>query len=280
MKSVLSLIVCAFFVLALASTAQSKDAQANGDFDFSVEGATGSVVFDANGDESGVTGQMTFNATVVVGTEDGEGTTTANVAIAAQFDCMLVDDNKAALSGAITSSNIPLAYPVGQPVTLFVVDKVAGISPTVDGFAWGVYKLTPNLVNLKQSTENDSDNGNRYKGKDYDFCPDPTPPVEGEEFPTIASDCEGQECFPPPAPACMDDPGLTLTWVSADAERYPCTLPEGYPDVPPVCPTPDPNGSTAGLSTLPAAVTCESFPLSAYPLTFVDGNKIQVKNHP
>jgi hypothetical protein len=262
MKSILSLIVCAFSVLALASTAQSKDSQANGNFDFSTQGATGSIVFEANGNEAGVTGQMTFNATVVVGTEDGETTTTTDVAIGAQFDCMLVDNNQAALSGAITSSSIPAVYPVGKPVTLFVVDKVEGIHPIVDGFAWGVYK--PNFKNLTAS--------------DYDFCPTPS------EF---TPDC-GEESCPPPAScsydgvsqcegeSCTNTPGASLTWTATDYDL--CPAPSDENPNPP-CAS-DPNGFTEGIPAIPTAVSCESFPLSSYPVSFVDGNKIQVKNHP
>ena len=248
MKSILCFTVCALSLLAFASTAQSKTAQANGTFDFDAGGATGSVVFDADGNDSGVTGQMTFNATVTIGTPDGDATTTVDVALQAVFDCLLVDDNEAAMSGTITSSNDP-AYTVGQPVTLFVVDKVDGITPVVDAFAWGVYK--PTVVNFNAADD--------------------------ERYP-----CFLPEDYPASPPICeVPDPGASLTWVTADAELYPCPQPtEENPT--PSCPA-DPSGSTAGIPVTPTSVTCESFPLSAYPLTFIQrghGNKIQVKHNP
>jgi len=272
MKKLAGLAVCALSLLAFASTAQSKTAQANGTFDFELQGATGSVVFDAAGQENGsVTGQMSFHATVEV--DDGNGgTVPANVTLGVDFDCLVVDGNRAAMSGPIPT---PPTSPARQAL-LIVEDHVVGVSPDHDGFAWGVYEKTPLRVNLKQSTENDFGNGNRYKGKDYDFCPDPTPPVEGEEV--VTDVCEG-EC--PSPPACIDDPGITLTWNTADAELYPCPLPtEENPN--PVCPV-DPNGYTVGLTLAPTGVSCDSFPIAAYPLNLIPkggGNKIQVTNNP
>jgi hypothetical protein len=269
MKSILSLTVCALSLLAFASTAQSKSAQANGTFDFSLEGATGAIVFDANGDDGGVHGQMSLTATLEIGDPEGDGSTAlTNVTVEAQFDCLLVNDNQAAMSGVVTSSSDP-GY-VGQQVLLAVVDKVEDIQPPTDAFAWGVYK--PKFVNLTAA--------------DYDFCPNYTPPTPEE----LGMCGEGEEQFPcpvpPPPTGCINgsgpgDTGATLTWITADAELYPCPLPtEENPS--PSCPV-DPSGFTAGISATPTLTACDSFPLSAYPLNLIPrghGNKVQVKNHP
>lgn len=268
MKSMLCLTVCAFSLLAFASTAQSGGAEANGDFTFGIEGATGTVVFDSviRGNDNSVHGQMSFTATLDVGTEVclGESedtclpeptgdTAPTSVALTAQFDCMLVtpNGNRAAMSGVITS---PTDSPLFGKQTILVVEQnVEGISPSTDAFAWGVYK--PKFVNLTAT--------------DYDFCPAYTAPSPEE--------C-GEEGCPPP-PACNVDSGASLAWITADAERYPCTLPEGYPDVAPVCPVPDPHGSSEGISVTPALTSCDSFPPGAYPLNLIPhggGNKVNI----
>ena len=268
MKTLLRLTVFTLSLLAFVSTAHSKNAQANGTFDFSLGDVTGVIVFDADSNDAGaVTGQMSFTATVEIGDPEGVGDTVlTDVAVEAQFDCLLVDENFAAMSGVVTSASAP-AY-VGQQVLLVVVDKLAGIQPPTDAFAWGVYK--PNAVNLA--------------AKDNDLCPT-LPPAESGYEPD-----EDQ-----PLPPCIievigNDQGASMTWTATDYELCP-TLPpaeSGYepdPDqpLPPCIIASDPNAFTAGIPTTPTVVDCESFPLLAYPLNLIPrghGNKVQVKHHP
>ena len=171
MKNILCLTVSALALLAFASTAQSKTAQANGTFDFDLQGATGAVVFDADSSDLGpVHGQMYFTATAVIGVEvctlvDVEhpeigcvseptgGTVPANVTLGVQFDCLVVQDNRAAMSGQVTSpTNSPF---FGQQALLIVEDHVVGVSPDHDGFAWGAYAPTPKRVNTNPVTGQD-----------------------------------------------------------------------------------------------------------------------------
>ena len=247
MKSFLGLIVCAFSLLAFASTAHSNG-EANGDFDFSLSGATGTVIFAGGINNAGVVnGGMTFTATVDVANPSGEGDPVQlDVAIGLNFDCMVVSGNRAAMSGTITSSDVP-GY-VGQQALLVVADRVEGVSPPTDAFGWGVY--APRVVNFNAADD--------------------------ELYP-----CTLPETFPDDPPVCPTlDPGRLRTWTSADAELYPCTLPPGYPEDPPVCPTPDPSGFTTGIPVTPTAISCDSFPLSSYPLSLIPnggGNKVLVK---
>jgi len=237
-------------LLMFASAAQGKNAQANGTFDFSLGNATGTIVFEANGSDGGaVDGHMSFTTTFDAGDPDGEGVgegegeggaESTAVAFEADFDCLRVEDNRAVMSGVITSSTLPDR--VGQQVILAVVDKVDDLLPVQDAFSWGVYQ--PKYVNLAAT--------------DYDFCPEPDPESE----------------FNPP---CNEDTGASLIWTTADAELYPCPLPTEE-DPYPSC-LPDPNGSTAGISVTSTVTSCESFPLTAYPLNLIDGNKVQVKHH-
>ena len=243
-----SITLCTLALLMVASAAQAKNAQANGTFDFSLGNATGAIVFDANSSDGGVVdGHMSFTTTFDAGAPEpadegeGEGSTESTaVAFEADFDCLRVEENEAVMSGVITSSTRP-DY-IGQQVILAVVDKVDGVLPPQDAFSWGVYQ--PKYVNLSAT--------------DYDFCPEPDPESE----------------FNPP---CNEDTGASLIWTTADAELYPCPLPTEE-DPYPSC-LPDPNGSTAGISVTSTVTSCESFPLTAYPLNLIDGNKVQVKHH-
>jgi len=229
-------------LLMFASAAQGTNAQANGTFEFSLGDATGAIVFDANGSDGGaVDGHMSFTSTFDAGDPEGEGSTESTAAaFEADFDCLRVDENQAVMSGVITSSTVP-DY-VGRQVILAVVDKVDDTQPPKDAFSWGVYQ--PKYVNLSAT--------------DYDFCPDPDPESE----------------FNPP---CNEDTGASLIWTTADAELYPCP-PPSEEDPYPSC-LPDPNGVTEGISTTSTITSCDSFPLSAYPLILIDGNKVQVKHH-
>jgi hypothetical protein len=266
MKNTLCLTICALALLAFASTAQSKNARASGTFDFIFEGATGVIVFDVDGDDAGVHGQMSLNTTVDIGDPEGDGNTAfTHVAVEAQFDCLLVNDNQAAMSGVVTSANVP-EY-VGQQVILAVVEKVAGMRQPTDAFAWSVYKrkfVNPNAT-------------------DYDFCPAYTSPTRED----LGCDSEGP-CELPPAPACnfdgsvidgRDIPGAALTWTATDYELCPAPN-EDNPNPP--CES-DPNAFTAGITKLPTATHCDDFALSAYPFKLIPrghGNRVEVKLNP
>src|SRR5262245_62116631 len=118
-------------VLMLASAAKGKNAQANGNFDFSLGNATGAIVFDANGsDGGGADGHMSFTSTFDAGAPEDEGeggSESTTVAFEAEFDCLRVEENRAVMSGVITSSTLP--DQIGQQVILAVVDKVDNVLP-------------------------------------------------------------------------------------------------------------------------------------------------------
>ncbi len=266
MKNSLCLTVCALSLLAFASTAQSKSARVHGAFDFMLDGAMGAIVFDADGDDAGVHGHMSLTATLDIGNPEGDGSTAfTHLAVEAQFDCLLVNDNQAAMSGVVTSANVP-EY-VGQQVILAVVERVDGIRQPTDAFTWSVYK--PKFVNLNAT--------------DYDFCPAYTPPTRED----LGCD-SGGPCEFPRAPGCYSDgaminndnvPGASLTWTATDYEL--CPAPDEENPNPP-CEA-DPNAFTAGITKLSTATGCDSFSLSAYPLNLIPrghGNRLQVKLNP
>ena len=158
------------------------------------------------------------------------------------------------MSGVITSASPSASALIGQQALLAVEDQVPGVSPTTDAFVWGVYQ--PIFVNLTAA--------------DYDLCPQSDPLEQNEQT----------EDFP----SCAADPGTTLTWAAKDLELCPdfsnadpSALPDPFPVS--IC-GPDPGQFTAGISTLPTEVDCETFPLSAYPLNLIPnggGNKVVVK---
>src|SRR5262245_21815793 len=209
MRNPLCLMVCALALLASASTSHAGGAEASGDFTFGIEGAAGTVLFDSviKGNDNSVHGQMSFTATVDIGNPDTGDAVPTDVAVTADFDCMLVNGNgtRAAMSGRITSASDQAL--VGQQTILIVDANVEGVSPSSDAFAWGVY--TPNFVNLNAT--------------DAELCPTPS---------------EGS-----PPPDC--DNGAKLTWIATDAELCPapteenasppCTdpgIPAGIPTLP------------------------------------------------
>ena len=242
MKNILCLTVCALSLLAFASAAQSGVAQATGSFQFDLAGAAGTVNFDSHIYADGtVDGQMSFTATVDTGDPGTGDTVPLTIALTALFDCVVVNGNRAAMGGVITAADAP-GY-VGQHTILTVADNEEGNTQPTDGFNWGVYEPKPNLVSLT--------------GKDYDFCPAYIPPTREE----LGCKPHGPCNFPAP-PACLDDPGPTLTWIATDAE----------------CPSCDP-GVPAGLSTTQIVVSCESFPLAAYPLNQLSQGSGNIQVH-
>lgn len=255
MKAMLCVAMCALSLLTL--TSQSDGAEANGDFDFALEGATGTIEFDAGINAAGnVNGGMSFTATVDVEDPGGSGgTVPLTVTVELPFDCMVAEGNRAAMSGVIASANVPGL--IGRQALLVVEDKVPGVSPTRDAFSWGVYQ--PNFVN--------------FDAKDYDLCPTLPPPESGY--------------VPDPDQAlspCLignpgNDTGASLTWIATDYELCPAPPPTETENFP-APPCPDPNGFTTGVPVTPTVVDCATFPLTAYPLNLIPsggGNQVVVQ---
>ena len=292
MKNIACLIVCAFSLLALASTAQSGGGEASGTFTFGLGTATGTTDFFGQLRKDGtVNGQISFNATVDEGDEtcarvpvqSGDNTVlvpvcepngnTQPTAVALDFliDCMVIADTRAAMSGTIVGDS-----PFAGLHTILAVES-AGSN---DAFTWGVYKTK--VVNTN--------------AKDYEFCyRGYTPPDDCGELnicPVPSTGCFVNEGPPPP-----DDPGAGLTYVASDYELCPYPPPtidgnflgpvsEGNAGGDPhnyTCYTgaADPHTRPAGIpveATL-TITNAESFPLFAYPMTPVPhggGNKITV----
>ena len=144
MKTCLCLVVCAIALLALVSTMQKAGPSAKGNVGSGVEGATGREARHVRSHDDGTArGEVSFSTTADITNNDVDGggavrTTRTDLAISAQFDCVLVDGNRKAMSGRITAANVP-DY-IGRQAVVVVEDPEGHGAPAA--FAWGFYQPT------------------------------------------------------------------------------------------------------------------------------------------
>lgn len=128
---------------AFSAFAQSSGPASNGDFTFSLTGATGAIQYNARGTPSSASGQITFQGQALISNEDvdGEGTaggTLSDVTVTVNVDCLRISGNRAAISGLVSSSSV--ASYVGHRALLAVEDGGEGVKANRDRFTWGVYR--------------------------------------------------------------------------------------------------------------------------------------------
>src|ERR1051325_10266800 len=148
-KSVSTLVIAwVIFVGGIGSDAHAPDKagpSANGTFQFTVgDGSVRYVSFDARIlKDNKVTGEMTYtdpSASPEVDTDSGDSaSTTTGLSVKASFDCLVINGNRAVMSGVIVESNVGAA--LGRRVLLVVEDNEQGINALdLDKLSWGVYK--------------------------------------------------------------------------------------------------------------------------------------------
>ncbi len=148
-KSVSTLVIaCVIFLGGIASAAHAPDnagPSANGTFQFTVgDGSVRYVSFNARiHKDNKVTGEMTYtdpSASPEVDTDSAESTpTNAGLSVKASFDCVVINGNRAVMSGVIVESNLGAA--LGRRVLLVVEDNEQGINASdLDKLSWGIYK--------------------------------------------------------------------------------------------------------------------------------------------
>lgn len=148
-KTVLSLITATIVVTAgITSAAPAPDnagRSAQGTFQFTVgDGSLRYVSFNARiHNNNTVRGEMTYtdpSALPESDTDNPNGAApTAGLSIKANFDCLVIDGNRAVMSGVIVDSNVGAA--LGRRVLLVVEDNDQGVNaPDLDKLTWGVYK--------------------------------------------------------------------------------------------------------------------------------------------
>lgn len=153
--------LCAFFLVVAFSSAAQSGPSSNGDFQFSLDGASGAIQYNVKKQGSGARGDITFTGAMSISNEDvdGEGTTlsaVSNVSITVSADCLRVSKNRAAMSGVISSSSVP-EY-IGTRALLAVEDNGEGSKAPLDRFTWGVYR-TQATTWIPEDAEVPGDNG-------------------------------------------------------------------------------------------------------------------------
>lgn len=167
MKSISCASILALSLLSLPAShlaaVRAAGPSAEGSFKFSgEEGLTKSIEFSAAADGSGgATGRMSFNGPAETSDQDVDGSgekgfsgKLENLYIEAKFDGLLVEKNRAVMSGTVTESN--LGDYIGQRVLLVVEDNGDGSDEkSRDKFTLGVYKpvsvnWTPTDAELKE----------------------------------------------------------------------------------------------------------------------------------
>jgi len=127
------------------SSATDEKAIANGHFRISIPGETAKTIdFNAQlGSDDSTSGEMIFREVETpapVAAEDGvDPQSNKPFFIRAEFDCLVVDGNKAVMSGGVTEASAD-RY-VGRRVVLAVEDNGKGdISGKRDRITWGIYR--------------------------------------------------------------------------------------------------------------------------------------------
>ena len=154
MKRIVCASLLALSVMSLSATPSSKaqigGPAAAGEFRFSAEAdgeLTRTVVFRAAMNRDGsASGEMTFSGPAVFPDQDVDGTGEAGFSgrlsdfrIEAKFDCLVVEKNRAVMSGVTTASTV--GEYIGLRVLLVVEDNGDGTNPrTPDKLTWGIYK--------------------------------------------------------------------------------------------------------------------------------------------
>jgi len=151
-KNIVCASILALFLLSFPTSpftaAQTGQTSADGSLRFSLEdGLTKYIEFRAMTDFDGsATGRIAFSGPAEFPDQDVDGTGRAgfsgrleNLTIEADFDGLVVERNRAVMSGVVTGST--LEDYIGQRVLLVVEDNGDSIDPRAgDKFTWGLYK--------------------------------------------------------------------------------------------------------------------------------------------
>ena len=166
MKSIAGALLAALLLVSLAlpglTLASADGPSASGSFQFSLDdGQIRNLEFNARVQNNGRTvGEMTFSdqaAAPVPDPDDSTAINTPGAVMTAKFDCLLIEGNRAVMSGVISQSNIAAA--IGLRVLLVVEDNGEGVNiPTPDKLTWGVYQ-SANANWTPKDAERDDDNG-------------------------------------------------------------------------------------------------------------------------
>lgn len=178
---VLSLVV----VTTPVTTADNGGPSSNGDFSFTLEdGASRLVQYQARNNSDGSTnGEMTYSdPSEISGSEEG-GSGSNGVSLKADIDCLVINGNKAVMSGEVTQASV--GEYLGNRILLVVEDNGEGKKAAdLDKLAWGVYRLV-NPTWIPQDAEVPGDQGALLEWLATDFEREDDLPVPARPSKTI-----------------------------------------------------------------------------------------------
>lgn len=191
MKKV-SLALALVFLCSLAAFAQNSGPSSTGSFQFNTSHGTQTIEFNARKQNNGTTsGQITFTGPAEIPDQDtdgeggGPGGTFTTFSIQVEVDCLRLAGNRAAMSGAITSSSV--IGLVGRKMILTVEDNGEGRNqPQPDRFTWGLYRLATQGW-IPSDSELEFDNGASLTWNATDFEREDDVPVPAR--PNASFDC-------------------------------------------------------------------------------------------
>jgi len=149
MRIVTCFCVTALFLMSLATprlaSAEASKPSAHGNVQVSVgDDVTRDVKFDVKTEEDGtIQGDITLtdpSATADLDPDNPDASHDPSLGLSVQVeaDCLVVHENRAAMSGVIVDSNDPTR--IGQRVLLTVEDNGEGSQAEPDRLTWGVYE--------------------------------------------------------------------------------------------------------------------------------------------
>jgi hypothetical protein len=150
MKTLRYAIALAITGLGIVPSLFAADSSASGGFHAVSPGGTMNIEFnarttDANGSGDG---NMTFSGPGELpntGEDNGQTGSIADLKLKIDFDCVRIDQNRAAMSGLVRDANVN-GY-VGRRIILAVEDGGEGSKADNDKFTWGVYNTSrPNWL--------------------------------------------------------------------------------------------------------------------------------------
>ena len=183
MKIIACLFVATLILFNYAAPSPTNAAKsgpsANGDFWFSAgDGVTRYVKFNAKVNPDGTSkGEMTYvdpaaSAESDLDNPDGSSNGSPGVTLRVEFDCLVIEGNKAVMSGVIVESSFPNS--IGQRVLLTVEDNDEGRpAPAPDRLSWGVYKHA-NMNWVPSDSEQSHEPVQPWRARDFERCPDPS----------------------------------------------------------------------------------------------------------
>jgi hypothetical protein len=149
MKRIAPALLLPMFLLLVSpspSTSAAADGRgADGSFQFSTDtGQTSHIDFSATEQIDGSTlGEMTFAQDRIESDRsqlDDRSAPPSKFSLKAQFDCLIIENNKAVMSGTVSEANVP-SY-IGRRVLLVVQDNSQSTNGRKqDRLTWGLYKI-------------------------------------------------------------------------------------------------------------------------------------------